>query len=405
MEKKEDRILTKAALAVAVCLFVAMAFFAGRASGKERAAVPEQVLEQEAISDQLPEETPKPEKTPEQISDKEQLIYTLNRGVMEKLNLVDGPIYVIGHRSPDSDTVCGAIAWARFLCLLGYDAEAAVTQEVNRETAYILKEAGAEAPPVLEDASGKNVFLVDHSEYIQAAEGMADAHIVGVIDHHGVGSVTTGHQVAYEARPLGATATLIWLNYLNCGFEPDRVTAQLLLGAVLSDTMNLTGSTTTQADRLAVPALAELAGVADTETFYRELHAESLSREGLSGEEILFSDYKEYEVNGVRFGIGLITAADEEDAAELAQLMKEAMTDGLRATGMDLIYASIRVQNGEEKTDYIVPADERSRLMIEAAFPHFDEYDGTAFTFRGGLGRKTLFVPGLTDYLNMVPHE
>ena len=68
--------------------------------------------------------------------------------------------------------------------MLGVEAEARITEAVSNETEFILSEAGVEIPPVLEDASGEDIFLVDHSEYAQAAEGMKDAHIVGVLDHH-----------------------------------------------------------------------------------------------------------------------------------------------------------------------------------------------------------------------------
>ena len=110
------------------------------------------------------------------VREAQEQLYALNRASIERIDIGEGPVYVIGHRSPDSDTVCSAIAYARLLTMLGYPANAAVTAPVNRETAYILKAAGADTPPVLEDASGKNIFLVDHSEYSQAAEGMADAH-------------------------------------------------------------------------------------------------------------------------------------------------------------------------------------------------------------------------------------
>ena len=176
-------------------------------------------------------------------------LYTLNRASIANMSIKNGPVYVIGNRSPDSDTICSAIAYTRLLNMLGYPAEAAANGQVNKETAYILKEAGVEAPPVLEDAAGKSIFLVDHSEYAQATAGMQDAHIVGILDHHGVGSVTTGQQLVYEAKPIGATATIVWLDYLNYGLEIDKPTATLLLGAILSDTTNLTGTTVTEADR------------------------------------------------------------------------------------------------------------------------------------------------------------
>ena len=319
-------------------------------------------------------------------SAREQL-YALNRASLEKISVGDGPLYVIGHRSPDSDTVCCAIAYARLLTMLGYPAQPAITQDVNRETAYILNAAGVDVPPVLED-------------------GMTDAHIVGVLDHHGVGTVTTGHQVVYEAKPIGAAATIVWLDYLNYGLEIDKPTATLLLGAVLSDTTNLTGSSVTQADRSAVEDLAARAGIADVGAFYLALHTEALSYEGMSDEEILFSDYKEYEASGVTFGIALLSVIDEDAARALAERMKAALPDGFETKQADLMYASVGIREGSVKTDFIIPANERSRELFVAAFPNYDEFDGTSYIFRnGGLGRKSKFVPGMTDFLAAYPHE
>ena len=336
--------------------------------------------------------------------DREQLC-ALNRFSIENIDAGDGPIRVIGHRSPDSDTVCSAIAYARLLTLLGYEAEAAVADTPNNETAYILKEAGVDVPPVLEDASGQSIFLVDHSEYAQSAEGMKDAHIVGILDHHGVGTVTTGNTLVYEAKPIGATATIVWLDYQNYGMEIDKSTAYLLLGAILSDTANLTVTTTTEADRQAVKALAELAGVSDADALYKTLHAESMSFEGMTDKDILFSDYKEYEASGVKFGIGLVPAIDDEAAGVLAKRMEGALKDNLKASGVDLLYADVGIRENGMKIDYIVPADARAKETLEAAFPDYDEFDGTAYIYRTGLGRKTKFVPGLTDFLAAHPSE
>ena len=330
----------------------------------------------------------------------------LNRQSIEKMQLVDGPIYVIGHKSPDSDTICSAIAYANLLRLLGYDAEAAANGNPNNESKYILKLAGTEAPPVLEDASGKNIFLVDHSEYLQATEGLSDANIVGIIDHHGIGSVTTGQQVLYDARPIGATATIIWLSYLNYGFDIDKETATLLFGAILSDTTNLTASTVTEADKKAAASLAKIAGIDDVDALYAELHKEALSYDGMTDMEILFLDYKEYEAGGVKFGIGVLNSIDEATSKELSARMKAVLPEGFKSRDVDIMYASVGIRENGEKIDYIIPADEYSDAVFKAAFPGYDDYDGTAYIFRTpGLGRKSLFVPGLTDYLLAHPHE
>ena len=69
------------------------------------------------------------------------------------------------------------------------------------------------------------------------------------------------------------------------------------------------------------------------------------------------------------------------------------------------MYASVGIRENGEKIDRIIPANEYSKEVFEAAFPNYDEYDGTSFIFRTGLGRKTKFVPGLTEFLNAHPHE
>jgi len=328
----------------------------------------------------------------------------LNRSSVSNMITEEGPIYVIGHKSPDSDTVCTAIAYARLLNELGYEAKPAITMPVNNETAFILKEAGVDTPEILYDASGLNIFLVDHSEYAQSADGMEDAHIVGIIDHHGVGTVSTGNQVVYEARPIGATATIVWLDYLNYGIDIDKQTAHILLGAVLSDTSHFAASTTTEADRKAVEVLSAIAEVEDVDDFYKRLHAESLSYEGMTDEEILFGDYKEYEASGVKFGIGTLNAIDDEAAVELAKRMKIALEEYGNTRDVDLIYASVGMRENGVKHDYVVPGNELSETILKNAFPNY-KYDGTSYLYDTGLGRKTIFVPGLADYLAARPHE
>ena len=383
MNKTLSRIIT---LLLAVCLAF-VAYQAG--SSKTRDIYVKETEELQAL-----------------VKDREEL-QMLNRSSIENMIVQDDKIiYVIGHKSPDSDTVCSAIAYARLLNLLGHEAKAVITAPVNNETAYILKQAGVEMPEVLYDASGENIFLVDHSEYAQAVEGLNDAHIVGVIDHHGVGTLSTGNQVVYEGRPIGSTATIIWLDYLNYGLEIDQTTAYLLLGAVLSDTMNLTGQTTCEADRVAVRMLAEKAGVSDVDELFKELRKEQLSYEGMSDEQILFLDYKEYEASGVKYGIGLVNAIDEQVASDLAKRMKEVLPEGFKSRDVDLMYASVGIREGDIKIDYIVPCNELSESILKNAFPDYSEYDGTAYIFKdGGLGRKTKFVPGLNDYLAAHPHE
>lgn len=114
---------------------------------------------------------------------------TVHADLLLTVDYGDQVTYVIGHKSPDADTVGSAIAYAGLLQQLGISAKAAVAGPVNQETKYALDLFGIDQPEVLSDAAGKQFVLVDHSEYTQALDGMRSARIVGVVDHHGIGDV------------------------------------------------------------------------------------------------------------------------------------------------------------------------------------------------------------------------
>ncbi len=331
---------------------------------------------------------------------KEQEFNTLlNRSDLEGLGEIKGPIYITGHKSPDSDTVCSSIAYASLLQKLGYDATPVVLGPINHETEYILEAAGIEVPKLLEDASKQNMILVDHSEYTQSAAGLDNANIISIIDHHGDGAVTTGNQLIYDARPLGSTATIIWIRYRNYGVELDKETALLMMGAILSDTKNLQSDTTTSADREAIKILRDMAGVPDTDTFYQEMFKASLSYKGMSDEDIFFSDYKEYEVAGKKFSIGCINAYDEESAQDYVKRMKDTIPSTLSLTGMDMSYAQIGILHDDISITYLVPSDEAAGKVLEKAFGDQAEFDGTAYRLEPGISRKQVLVPAITEVL------
>ncbi len=329
----------------------------------------------------------------------------LNRSDLKEMNGVEGTIYITGHRSPDMDAVGSSIAYAALLNKLGFDAVPVVLGNINHETEYVLEAAGIQTPKLLEDASGLNMILVDHSEYTQSAEGLRDAHIIGIIDHHGDGAVTTGNQLIYDARPLGATATIIWIRYRNYGVEVDKQTAYAMMGAILSDTGGLHSDAATDADREAVKALSAIAGVSDPDAVYQEMFKASLSYEGMTDEEIFFSDYKEYEAAGRKYAIGCASAYDEEGAKKLVQRMKDVVPASLASTGMELAYAQISVYHDDISITYIVPSGDAAREVIETAYGEKAVWDGTAYRLEPGVSRKRDVVPAITGVLSAFPQE
>ena len=326
----------------------------------------------------------------------------INRSDLENINLVEGPIYVIGHRNPDADTVCSAIALANLLGKLGLDAEPAITDDINRETAYILERAGVETPQVLENAAGKNVWLVDHSEYAQAVDGLSEANVVGIMDHHNTGSVQTYDAIIYDARPSGSTADIVWRNYMNYGVDVDKQMATLLLGASLSDTKFLQMDTTTLADNLAAASLADIAGIEDVKGYYDEMSRARLSLEGMTDREIFENDLRAYEFAGQKYCIAVVEVFDESEVAPLVERMKAEMEAEREELGLDYMYAQVTALHDDVSFTYLVPVDEASRALAEITFGEEPNctWDGTSFVFKPGCGRKTYLVPKLNEALD-----
>ena len=334
-----------------------------------------------------------------------ELFYKINRSDLDGLGEIDGTIYVTGHKSPDHDTVGSSIAYAALLRKLGYDAVPAVLGDINNETRYVLESGGIETPKLLEDATACNVVLVDHSEYAQSAEGLRDANVIAIIDHHGDGSVTTGNQLIYDARPLGSTATIIWIRYRNYGVEVDQQVAYAMVGSILSDTKNLQSDTTTFADREAVKELSLLAGISDLDAFYQGLFLASISYEGKTDEEIFFDDYKEYESGGKKYAIGCINAYDEDSARDLAERMTKVIPGTLTSTGMDMSFAQISIFHDDISITYLVPSNKAADEVIQSAFGEDAVYDGVSYRLEPGISRKQVLVPAITDVLESYPRE
>ena len=247
------------------------------------------------------------------------------RALYNAVNYGDEPVYIIGHKSPDSDAVCSAIGLAEVLGQLGIECEPWISARPNSETQFALEYFGVEAPEILEDASGKNIILVDHNMYSQAVSGMKDANIVGILDHHNLGDVQSAAPLMVRELPIGAASTGVYITSLETDTTISPSTAGLLATAILSDTNNLTSPTTTALDQDALQALAGLAGLEDTDSYYLKMREAKEAYPGFSDEEILLSDYKEFEMSGMLIGIGSVDASGEAHFEDMKARMQKAM--------------------------------------------------------------------------------
>lgn len=221
-------------------------------------------------------------------------------------------VYVTGHKNPDTDTICCAIAYAELKRNLGVDARAVRAGEINEETAFALNKFGFEHPELITDVAGEKIILVDHNEAKQSPEGVDKADIMEVIDHHKI-NFNYAKPIEFLSKPLGATATLIYEKYQIEEVKVTKNIAGLLLSAILSDTIVLKGPTTTVADMEIAKKLATIAGIPDLQKYGIELKKQKASLFGKSANDLINSDLKEFDFKGKRVMIGQIEIVENTE--------------------------------------------------------------------------------------------
>lgn len=303
---------------------------------------------------------------------------------MESANYGD-ITYVIGHKSPDSDTVLSAIAYANLKQEFDINCVPAISGKLNNETKYILDYFDVKTPELLTDATNKNIIMVDHSTYAQAIDGMDKANIVELIDHHGLGDLETASPIYIKNMAVGATATIVYLSYLenNVGFN--KTTAGLLASAILSDTNNLTSSTTTTADTDAYNYLAHIAEIKNQNDYYSNLLEHLQSYDGLTDEEIFHSDYKEYEMSGKNVGIAVVNAI-ESNLETMINKMQTTMEIVYPTQGMDHLYTIIL--DASNKRSYLIFLGDGAIDIVRSAFK---EPNSNRIEFDKLVSRKSIF--------------
>lgn len=231
----------------------------------------------------------------------------------------------------------------------------------------------------------KRVILLDHNEAQQAVEGIERADILEIIDHHRLGALTTLQPVRFLNDPVGSTSTIIALKFLERSDPPSTSTAALLLAGVLSDTLALKMSTTTDQDHRAVEYLSSLSGL-DPVTFGAELLEQGMNLTGLTLEEILTRDTKHYTLSGQEVIIAQVMVPGFEyphsRSIEIETVLKKLKSER-RVDLFLVLFTSIL----EEKSEVYAAADEGllARLGLK-------EQPGI---LKGVMSRKKDFLPRL----------
>ena len=311
--------------------------------------------------------------------------------LLQKLDYGNAVTYVIGHKSPDPDSIGSAIALAELLNVNGIPAAPAASERIDNESAYALQALGLEAPLILGDARDKQFVLVDHSSYAHAIDGMAQARIVGIMDHHGMGDVKSAEVIPILSLPVGATGSLICLLYQECGTKITPGAARAMLMGILSDTRNMTYNVT-DLDREAYETLIPIAGIDNMDALYEGMSNAKTSYDGMTTEEVFYSKYKEYTAGSYHFGIGFVYASPET-IAEVSAEMKQYMLEIYPQSSQDYLFCMVS-DSGSTWLSWV--GDGSEELVCES----YEEYDGGEYIiFRPATTRKLKIVPPLTRVL------
>lgn len=161
----------------------------------------------------------------------------------------------------------------------------------------------------------KRCILVDHNNYEQSVDGLNEAEILAVYDHHNIGNIGTNYPIYFTCLPVGCTGTIIYDRYLKEGITIPKKMAGLLLSAIISDTLLFTSPTTTDIDQKYAKKLAKIAGVSLKDYGMHMLKAAS-SIKGLTINELINQDFKSYIIDDQKYGIAVITTMDFEEIAK-----------------------------------------------------------------------------------------
>jgi len=317
--------------------------------------------------------------------------------VLKSLDWGSGPAYAIGHRNPDTDATCSAITYADLMQAMGYNAEPRVSGKINNETKFVLKSFGTQTPQILPDASGKTIIMTDHSDYNQAADGMDEANIIQIIDHHALGGISTSKPYLANVKPLGSTCTIIFTCYNEYGIDISKEMAGLMLSGILSDTENLSGSTVTRQDSIAVDILSPIAMIYDRDAYYKEMSDSAASYYGMTDIEIYYSDYKNYDSQTTNRDIGVasVNAQSVKAADNLRARMTAVMPQAITEQDKEMVFCMV-VNKTDKYTDIIWYGD-RAKEAAEKAFGSSDEKG--YIRVNKIMSRKKDFIPAIAKVL------
>ncbi|HII07596.1 MAG TPA: manganese-dependent inorganic pyrophosphatase [Methanotrichaceae archaeon] len=300
-------------------------------------------------------------------------------------------VYVVGHKSPDSDSVAAAISYANLKNQLGLPDIyiPAAAGEINNETKFILEHFSVPAPETITDAKGKKIILVDHNEVAQAVDNIKEATLMEVVDHHKIGDIQTGSPIFFHNEPVGSTATIISAMYDQYKIPISKEMAGVMISAILSDTVLFKSPTCTDKDKVEVAKLAKIIGE-DYEQYGIAMLTAKSDISSKTARDIVKGDYKQFDFAGTKAGVGQIEVMDLSVLDDRRKAILDDMENVRKEEGLSFVLIML-TDVMKEASDLLFvgkPVDK-----FEKAFE--GKMENNSIYKEGVLSRKKQVIPPL----------
>lgn len=262
---------------------------------------------------------------------------------------MDNKNLVFGHKKPDTDSIASAISMANLQTNIGNYSESFRLGNVNRETEFALKTFNVEAPDYLEKVDeNDDIIMVDSNEFPQSADGIEKANIKMIVDHHKL-NLQTENPIFCMAEPVGCTSTILYKLYKQNEVKIAPEMAGLMLSAIVSDTLLFKSPTSTEQDKFIAGKLSDIAGIDMYDYGYRLLKA-GTNLDGYTAKEIINTDSKPFDKNGINFVISQVNSADVDSVLAKQKEIETAIENEILLNNLDLyIFMITDILNASSK--------------------------------------------------------
>lgn len=305
-------------------------------------------------------------------------------------------VFVLGHKNPDTDSICSALSYAYLKNETGMEAEAIRLGEMNNETIFVLKEFGFEAPRLVKRVSEEvsEVILVDHNERQQSAEDIDEVQVIEVIDHHRIANFETTDPLFFRAEPVGCTTTILLKLFKESGVTIPANIAGLMLSAIISDSLLFKSPTCTEQDIRAARELAEIAGI-DVDTYGLAMLKAGADLSNKTLEDLMSLDSKEFEAGDHRFEVAQVNAIDVSEVLVHQKNIEVLMNQTITNKRLDLfVFVVTDILNNDSEA---IVLGRRSDI-IEGAFK--SSVIDNRVLLPNIVSRKKQIVPVITEALS-----